>query len=209
MATLPTDTPDLVQKRFAGTNENIMKSHRIEGFTLIELLLTIAIVAVLLALAAPSFTAFFAKKRVEGLINELVTDLQYARSEAVQRNTSVQMTLGTNCYVIHALATPATTASANTSCVQTAGTASTIGSGETELKTVKIAAGSSASFSPSTGTIVFDPVRGMATISSGTETITTASTIGSWDLRVNINVMGRLKTCSPSGSGHISGYSNC
>ena len=186
-----------------------MKSPRIKGFTLIELMIIMAIAAILVTLAAPSFTAFFSKKRVEGLINELVTDLQYARSEAVQRNTSVQVTLGTNCYVIHALATPTATPSASTSCVQAAGTASTIGTGETELKTVKIAAGSSVSFSPNTGTIVFDPVRGMATISSGAATITASSSIGSWDLRVNITATGRVKICSPAGSGHITAYSTC
>ncbi len=182
---------------------------RQRGFTLIELLITVAIASILITLVAPSFTAYFAKKRVEGLISELVTDLYYSRSEAVQRNTSIQITLGANCYVIHDLKAIASTASSATSCVQAAGTASTIGSGETELKTVKIAAGSPASFSPGTGTILFDPVRGMATISSGTDTITATSSIGSWVLRANITQMGKIKTCSPSGLGNVTGYSTC
>ena len=182
---------------------------RQRGFTLIELMIAVAIAAILVSLAAPSFTTFFAKKRVEGLVAELVTDLQFARSEAVQRNTFVQVTLGTDCYVIHALATTAVGASSSTSCTQTAGTASTVGSGETELKTVKIAAGSPVSFSPNSGTIVLDPVRGMAVISNGANTITATSSVGSWDLRANITAIGRVKTCSPIGSGNVTGYASC
>lgn len=182
---------------------------RQRGFTLIELMVALAVMAILATLAAPSFTTFFAKKRVEGLVSELVTDLQYARSEAVQRNTLVQVTLGTNCYVIHALPTSATVASVNTSCAQASGAASTIGSGETELKTVKITTGSPASFSPTSGSIVFDPVRGMATITSGAETITATSSVGSWDLRANITIVGRANTCSPTGAGNIIGYAAC
>lgn len=179
------------------------------GFTLIELLVALAIMAILATLATPSFTAFFAKKRVEGLISEMVTDLQYARSEAVQRNALVQVTLGTNCYVIHTLPVSATGASGSTSCAQAGGTASTIGTGETELKTVKIATGSPASFSPTSGSIVFDPARGMATVTSGTETITATSSVGSWDLRANISAVGRIKACSPPGVGNVGGYAPC
>jgi type IV fimbrial biogenesis protein FimT len=186
-----------------------LKTSDAGGFTLIELLVALAITAILAALAAPSFTSFFAKKRIEGLMSELVTDLQYARSEAVQRNTLVQVTLGTNCYVIHALPPTATTTSGDTSCTQTDGTASTIGAGETELKTVKVAIGSPASFSPTSGTIVFDPVRGMATISSGAGMITITSNVGSWNLRANITTIGRASTCSPAGAGNVAGYSAC
>jgi type IV fimbrial biogenesis protein FimT len=183
---------------------------RQKGFTLIELLVTVAIAAILVTLAAPSFTAFFAKKRVEGVISELVTDLQYARSEAVQRNTSIQITLGTNCYVIHDLKSITEVASSTISCSQDPLTASSPDD-DTHLKTVKIAAGSPATFSPSTGTIVFDPVRGMATISGDPTniTITATSSVGSWDLRANITKMGRVKTCSPAGAGNVTGYSSC
>lgn len=181
--------------------------HKEEGFTLIELLIGIAIAAILAMLAAPSFNSVFAKKRVEGLVSELITDLQYARSESVQRNTLVQVTLGGNCYVVHALPRTAAGASTATSCTQT-GT-STIGAGETELKTAKISPGSSESFSPSTGSILFDPVRGMATIDGAAGTITATSSVGSWDLRAKITVIGQVKTCSPSGTGFVAGYGVC
>lgn len=182
-------------------------ANSVGGFTLIELLVAVAIVAILAALATPSFTSLFAKKRVEGLVSELVTDLQLARSESVQRNTIVQLTLGTNCYVIHALSSAATVTSANTSCTQNS--ASTIGSGEVEIKTVQIISGSPASFSPATGSIIFDPVRGMATISTGAGTITATSSIGSWVLRAVTPVNGRVTTCSPTGTGNIAGFPIC
>lgn len=56
---------------------------RVLGLTLIELMITIAVVGVLLALAAPSFYEFMLVQRLKGVNAELVTDLQLARSEAV------------------------------------------------------------------------------------------------------------------------------
>ena len=176
------------------------------GFTLVELIVAVAITAILATLAVPSFSSLFAKKRVEGLIAELATDLQYARSEAITRNTMVQLTMGTNCYVIHALPTTATVASSATSCTQSAASPAVIGL--TELKTVQVAAGRPESFSPASGSIVFDPVRGTATISSA-GTITATSSIGSWDLRANLSAVGRVNVCSPAGTGNVAGYAAC
>jgi len=59
------------------------------GFTLIELMVTIAIAAILLAVAIPSFITTIASNRLTANANELVTALNLARSEAVKRGQEV------------------------------------------------------------------------------------------------------------------------
>jgi type IV fimbrial biogenesis protein FimT len=61
------------------------------GFTLVELLVTVAVVAILLAMAWPSYQQFVADSRVTGQANEFLAALNLARSEAVKRNTTVTM----------------------------------------------------------------------------------------------------------------------
>ncbi len=62
---------------------------RVTGFTLLELLATIAVVAIIASLAVPSFQNMIAKQRVRSAGNDLVTSLNFARSEAVKRNATV------------------------------------------------------------------------------------------------------------------------
>lgn len=59
------------------------------GFTLIELMVTIAILAITLGLAVPSFQEFVARNRLAAATNELVSALALARSEAVKRAARV------------------------------------------------------------------------------------------------------------------------
>ena len=59
------------------------------GFTLIELLITIAIAAIVLGIAIPSFIPTITSNRLTTSANELVTALNFARSEAVKRSVSV------------------------------------------------------------------------------------------------------------------------
>jgi type IV fimbrial biogenesis protein FimT len=70
------------------------------GFTLIELMITVTMVAILIGIAAPSFTSWVTTVRVTGQANDLFSDLLLARSEAVKRDVQVAIcasTTGTDC----------------------------------------------------------------------------------------------------------------
>ena len=66
-----------------------IKSIAVKGFTMIELVVTMAVLAILVALAAPSFESVFNNNRLTGNANQLLTGLQSARMEAVRRNARV------------------------------------------------------------------------------------------------------------------------
>lgn len=59
------------------------------GFTLIELMITLALAAIILTLGVPSFNETIRTNRVATQVNELVTALHLARSEAIKRATAV------------------------------------------------------------------------------------------------------------------------
>ena len=61
------------------------------GFTLIELLVTISIMAILAAIAFPSFSYSLRNNRVGTQTNELLAALNYARNEAVTRGRGVSI----------------------------------------------------------------------------------------------------------------------
>lgn len=64
------------------------------GFTLIELMVTLAVAAILLAIATPSFTSIINSNRLAGAANEMVAVLQTARMEAVRLNRTVDVCSG-------------------------------------------------------------------------------------------------------------------
>ncbi len=62
-----------------------MHLRKSSGFTLIELLVTIAVLAIILAFAAPSFVNLIENNRVTTQANTLLAAMNLARSEAVKR----------------------------------------------------------------------------------------------------------------------------
>lgn len=71
------------------------------GFTLIELMVAIAILAIVIAIAAPSFNRTVQSNRAAVMSNELLGALQTTRSEALKRRTNVTLCRrnanGTDC----------------------------------------------------------------------------------------------------------------
>ena len=149
------------------------------GFTLIELMVVVAIVAVLAAVAGPSFTDSLARRSLEGVANELSADLQYTKAQAVSSNTSMQ------------LATPA------------GGTGYTVGTAASPSSYKSLALDPRVSLTAST-TVTFEPYRGFP---GGTSSITVSHTGTSARLRVNVGANGAVQMCTPSGT--FGGYPTC
>jgi type IV fimbrial biogenesis protein FimT len=73
-----------------------MGASRQSGFTLIELMVVVGIMALLLALAVPSFESTINSGRLTGAANELVASIQTARMESVRRNRRAIVCLSAN-----------------------------------------------------------------------------------------------------------------
>ena len=64
---------------------------RARGFTLIEMMVTVAILAVLMAVVSPSFDNLRLSSTLTGIANQLAASANLARTTAIARNTKVQM----------------------------------------------------------------------------------------------------------------------
>lgn len=62
------------------------------GFTLVETIMVVTVLAILVAVAAPSFSTLILSQRVKNASFDVFSSLSYARSEAITRNTTVTVT---------------------------------------------------------------------------------------------------------------------
>ena len=139
-------------------SKTLSNAIRQRGVSMIECSMVLAIASILAGTALPSFKDTLDKRSVEGVSSEVRTDLVYARSEAVARNTGVRVSFhqGTTgrCYVIH------TGARADCRCD---GAAPAVCTGEAvALKTVN-AAGPRTQVLANVTSMRFDPSNGTTT----------------------------------------------
>ena len=72
------------------------RQQALRGFTLIEALVTIALLAIVAALAVPSLQSFVVEARISASSSELFSDLAFARSEAIMRRSTVSVCATSN-----------------------------------------------------------------------------------------------------------------
>lgn len=70
-----------------------MLIRRDRGFTLIELMIALVLLGVIVMLALPSFTSMMHNMRLRNSAEAILTGLQTARSQALQRNANVEFLL--------------------------------------------------------------------------------------------------------------------
>ncbi len=168
------------------------------GVTLIEAAATMAVVAIAASTAVPGFQGLVERKRLEGVATQLATDLQYVRTAAVARNESLRVSFHAapagSCYVIH------TGAKALCSCSGPEPAACSADA--VQIKTVWLPAAQQVGVTASVGSILFDPLHGTST-PAGTARVTGPRGA----IHHVVNVMGRVRTCSPEGA--LPGYRAC
>ena len=62
-----------------------------QGFTIIELMITLAVLAIIISMAAPSFVTMIQNNRATAVSNDLIASFQLARTEAIKRNATVSV----------------------------------------------------------------------------------------------------------------------
>jgi len=65
------------------------------GFSLVELIVTIAIIAILMLVAVPNLMSWVPKNRVKDAAQDLYSNIQMAKMEAIKRNQSCTVTFST------------------------------------------------------------------------------------------------------------------
>ena len=168
------------------------------GVTLIESAITLAVVAVAATTAAPGLQDLVLRKRLEGVAAQLVTELQAVRSEAVARNEALRVSFhadpGGSCVVVH------TGARSLCSC-SAAAPASCHGDARL-LRATYLPAEQKVGVGASATSILFDPLHGTSTPAA---TVRVSAAPGA--IHHVVNVMGRVRSCSPDG--RIAGYRIC
>jgi prepilin-type N-terminal cleavage/methylation domain-containing protein len=191
----------------------MMKTRLISrGFTLIELMVTVAIIAIIALVAVPSMTAMIETRRMQSATEFVYARVAAARVEAIKQSKTVYVTFATGNAGTWSIGM-----SDKTSCQPATTpadcTVSTMVNGvpDTDLSYVfsgadhaRVNLTSAAFGSPASTQASFTAGRG--TSNGGTVTLTSTDGL---QTQVQVNALGRVIICSPTGTGKVGAYRDC
>ncbi|WP_348946627.1 GspH/FimT family pseudopilin [Chitinibacter sp. FCG-7] len=180
----------------------IMRYHS-TGFTLIELMITVAIMAIILAVAVPSFNKMIEQERIITAAESISSDLVLARNESIRTNEASYFTLETGWKYSVCNANGA----ASCTCNSTTPLNATKGSCKRRFtKESSDWSNISANTAAFDNDFKFDPINGMPReldnskwTGSGKKSLTLSSSLGQ-ELFITIGSSGRVKVCTNSTS---------
>lgn len=170
---------------------------RQRGVTLVESLVSLSVMAITLGSVVPGLGGLTDRHRLSGAAAQLETELQFARSLAVERRQTVRLSWQADetrsCYVIHTGPAGA--------CGCLGGAASCTGAAQA-LRDAHFDGSARLRLTSNSPSFGFDPVKGTVTPTATIE----LSTPRDERLRLVVNIMGRVRACTPSG---LAGYAAC
>jgi type IV fimbrial biogenesis protein FimT len=169
------------------------------GFTLIELMVTLAVLAIVLVAAVPSFIDFFDKSRVRGAADNVISVISNARAESVKNDLDVNIafTGSSTAWCVGAnAATPPSggnEAGAAAPCECTVATECMVSGARSAID---VGATPGVSIGTLPAALIFDSKLGVIS-PLGVREVTLTSPKRKYDIKVEINALGQARLCTP------------
>lgn len=179
--------------------EPLAGRRRTHGVTLIEAMIVVLLIALASTLTLPSLTGLFDRQRLRGAANEVASDLQWARSQALARNEALRYSIhpvaGGSCTIVHT--------GQRDHCRCTDDGRASCSDAARLLKTSHWRSDQRVTVHANVGSMLFDPLLGTAS-PAGSVRIVDAEGRGITHV---VNVLGRVRSCSHAGT--VAGLAPC
>jgi len=193
------------------------------GFTVVELMITLAVLAILVALAVPSFRDLMDKSRLRGATDDIVNLLNVSRINAVKLGKQVNVSVDASNWCAGAVDadkagtnTPGNPIPVVAACDCTASTvACTVGGQNALVKSssysgVTVTSDSANIILTNKGGITFNPKFGSLSLDTlaNLSSVTVKSPTQKYSTQITVSPLGQVYACSVGGK-FISGYPSC
>ncbi|MBT8061038.1 MAG: hypothetical protein HKO64_00665 [Xanthomonadales bacterium] len=177
------------------------------GVTFVELVTSVAVVAIMMGLSAPSYSGFISKRKVAGASNMVSVFFENIKMESIKRSEFVTISFKSeddgNSWCIGA----ASGKDAPCDCMD-APAQCTIDSQPALLSSQTFQDFSEIQASFVDGSVTFDPVRGILADPSDSVSIDVKHVNHDYSVNVTVNATGSVRKCTPSDH-KLVGYVTC